>query len=297
MQIAELKDKSIRVLKYVRQVDVPTRAASVSYFAMLASVPLLAVILTLSAQLLPDMGSANAVGLGDMTTKELNSALGRLLPLDASDLIKQEITRLQSQPPVGLLSLGLFLSLWTASNAYVALMVAMNEIYGVEETRSFWRIRSSALLMPILFAVILAVALASIVAAPWLIHALELDHFAGSLMTLAQWGCLYFILVMSFEVAYRVGPSASVKSKKISPGSIMGATIFLFASLLFQLYVQQFGSYDKVYGSLGGAVIFLVWIWLMSACLLVGCAVNKVLHDDSEKRVRDRAKDFANTFG
>jgi membrane protein len=294
VQIAELKQNTIRVLKYVRDVNVANRAAAASYFGMLSSIPLLAVILTVSAQLLPDMHSANAVGLGDVTTHELNIALARILPLEAKNIITNEIIRLQSQPPVGLLSLGLLLSLWTASSAYVAVMSAMNEIYGVRDVRPIWKVRFNALLMPLLFTLILSIAVLSIVAVPWAIHALDLDKFSGLVMTVAQWGCLYLIIVLSFDATYRVGPCGSLKSRKLSTGSIVGATIFLFASLLFQLYTHQFGSYDRVYGSLGGAIIFLVWLWLMNLSLLIGCAVNKVFEEDCMTKTPGKTRDMIN---
>jgi membrane protein len=277
---AELRAKIIRVLKYVRRAEVPNRAASVSYYAMLASIPLLAVVVTLSAQLLPDMHYAHAVGMGAITTAELNAALERLLPYEANKIIKSEIARLQSQPPVGMLSVGVLLSLWTASNAYMALLTAMNEIYGVVETRPYWKVRLTALVMPIVFAVILLIALIGIIVAPTIISFFELDYFASSLMTLVQWGVIYGIVLITFEMAYRLGPRRQVRKAPLSTGSIVGATIFLVSSLLFQLYVQHYGSYDRVYGSLGGFVVFLVWIWMSSACLLLGCAINKALDEE-----------------
>lgn len=278
-----MRAKIVRVFKYLQRANVPLLAASVSYFAMLASIPLLAVVLTISAKLLPDMHFANAVGLGSVTTAELQNSLARLLPFEATTLIRKEIGRIQSEPPVGLLSMGLVLAVWTASNAYMALLAAMNEIYGVEETRPYWKIRLTAMLMPIMFATILIVALIGIIVAPSVIAFLKLSYFAGSLMSLTQWAVVFAIVVVSFETAYRLGPERLAHHRWLSRGSIVGATMFLIASLLFQTYVRNFGSYDRVYGSLGGFVIFLVWIWMCTLCLLVGCAVNKVL--DEEKPV------------
>lgn len=283
-----MKGKIIRVLKHVQRAKVPLLSASVSYYAMLASIPLLAVVLTLSAQMLPDMQHAQSTGLGRVTTAELQNSLARLLPYEATTLIRNEVARIQSQPPVGLLSMGLALSVWTASNAYMALISAMNEIYGVSETRPYWKVRLTAMLMPVMFASILIVALVGIIIAPAVIAFFKLSHFAGSLMSLTQWGVVFVIVLASFELAYRLGPERHSHVRLLSKGSIVGATIFLVSSLLFQVYVQHFGSYDRVYGSLGGFVVFLVWIWMSTACLLVGCAVNRALDDEKADAKRDR---------
>jgi membrane protein len=143
------------------------------------------------------------------------------------------------------------------------------------------------MLMPIMFAAILIVALVGIIVAPAIIAFLKLSYFAKSLMTLVQWGVVFAIVLASFELAYRLGPERFVHHRLVSTGSIVGATIFLLSSLLFQAYVQHFGSYDRVYGSLGGFVVFLVWIWMSTTCLLVGCAVNKALDEESVSAKRD----------
>src|SRR5437868_5230884 len=94
-----------RLFAHMHEIGVTTLAASVSYYAMLASVPLLGVLLTVSAQLLPALEyGVQQPGVGNVTASELISALGMLLPSEASGIIQTEIARLQSQPPVGILS-------------------------------------------------------------------------------------------------------------------------------------------------------------------------------------------------
>lgn len=280
MQLEQCRSRVWNILRYVHRAEVPTRAASVSYFAMLASVPLLAIVLTFGAQLLPHLAYHHSVGVGDLTSAELKTTLARVLPGQAHLIIRHEIERIQSEPPVGLLSVGLILSLWTAATAYMAMNNAMFQIYGKKETRPYWKVRLTAMLMPILFGLIFVGALAAIVVAPMVIDFLGLDGFAGAFTNVAQWVGLFVIVLLGFELAYRFGPERHKKRPRISYGAIAGAVLFLAFSLVFQAYVQNFGSYDKVYGSLGGAIVFLVWIWMSSTCLLVGCAVNKCMDDE-----------------
>jgi len=145
-----------RTWKAIIQHEIMTRAAGVSFYAMLAAVPFLALVLTLAVQLLPSrllhpghQDSGNAVVDAFLQTL-------KTLPPDAYKVIQEQITRLQEQPPIGLLSVGLAITLWLASSLFVAVIDAMDAIYGVQETRPFWRLRLTAIVMTIIQAIILS---------------------------------------------------------------------------------------------------------------------------------------------
>jgi membrane protein len=210
---------------------------------------------------------------------ELNATLGRILPGEATNLVTHEIARLQAEPPVGLLSVGVLLSLWTASNAFKAIVGAINRIYGIQETRPFWKVRFVAVLMPLLLSCVMILALVSIVSLPTVISILRLDYYSAVAVSTAQWVGLFVSVLLSFGLTYHIAPAPPARQPLFSAGSFAGAGLFLLFSMVFQHYVNFFASYDKVYGSLGGAIVFLVWLWLVSACLLIGCAINKSLEN------------------
>lgn len=266
---------------HLRKIDIATCAAGVSYYAMLASIPLLAVVLTLSARLLPALSveSDSHNSVNSLGVQQLNQTLGMVLPPFASQLVRNEIARIQNDPPLALLSIGILLALWTASNASMAIIKAMNRVYGVEETRSFWKVRAVALALPLLLALIMLVALVSIVLVPLIVSFFQLSAFATTLVGIAHWVGLFTVVLVSFGMTYRIAPNRAHKEKVISKGSIVASLLFLASSFVFQIYVGNFASYDKIYGSLGGAVVFLVWLFLTSACLLFGCALNKTIED------------------
>jgi membrane protein len=280
MRPSEIREEVIEVLDYLADISLGTRAAAVSYYSMLASIPLLAVFLTVAARLLPALdGTGTAVGLGDLTVHEFNAALARVLPAEATSVVTHEIARLQAEPPVGVLSLGIILSLWTASNAFKAIVGAINRIYGIEETRPFWTVRFVAVLMPLLLSCVMILALLSIVLLPTIISMFKLDYYSAVAVSMAQWVGLFLSVLLSFGLTYHIAPAPKARQPLFSVGSFAGAGLFLFFSMVFQNYVNTLGSYDKVYGSLGGAIVFLVWLWLVSACLLLGCAINKSLEN------------------
>lgn len=270
-------------LERARHIELPTLAAAVSYYSMLASIPLLAVLLTLATRLLPRLNpldqSAEGIGIGQLTGQQLKESLAMLLPPQAAQILSQEIGRIQQDPPVALLSVGVLISLWTTSNAFMAVISAMNKIHSVEETRPIWKVRATAIILPLILSGALIVALFCIVGLPGTINFFPVDDFAGRFIKFGQWVLVYLFVLLAFGFTYRLAPNDTAKQVLITPGSVWAAAIFLAGSIAFQLYVANFGSYQKLYGSLGGAIIFLIWTWLVSACLLFGCVLNKTLDE------------------
>jgi membrane protein len=172
-------------------------------------------------------------------------------------------------------------TLWLASSLFVAVIDALNRMYGVHETRSFVRLRVTAILMTLLQAVILIGALVAIVAWPQLVTWMGLGRPATLLATAVQWIGVSFMVLLSFALTYYVGPDADQKWEWITPGSLIGTAIFLLVTLLFRVYVQHLAHYDRTYGSLGGVMVLLFWFWISSLVLLGAAQINKVIEDAS----------------
>ncbi len=116
--------------------EVMTRASAVAFYAMLAAVPFLGILLLLIVQLLPDLTRpVGGGGLGDKTVVQLEATLHELFPDDVTKIVEDQIARVQKSPPVALLSVGLLVLLWSASSLYTAIIDAMNRIAGVKERR------------------------------------------------------------------------------------------------------------------------------------------------------------------
>ena len=278
------RELAVRTWKVINEHEILTRAAAVSFYAMLAMVPFLALTLTVAVQQLPDVtGRGRGKGLGDMTVGQLETTVKSLVPKEAYQVVFDQIARIQKQPPVALLSVGVAVSLWLASSLFLAIMDAMNNVYGVRETRSFLRLRLVAMLMTIVQAAILIAALIAIVAWPQILRALHLDPngAAAWLVTGVRWAAVVVMVMISFALAFYVAPNAHQNWEWISPGSLFGTALFLVFCGLFRVYVQNFANYDKTYGSLGGVMVILFWFWVVSVLLLAAGAVNKIIQDAS----------------
>lgn len=263
--------------------EIQTRAAAVSFYAMLAMVPFIGLVLTLSVQLLPDLTGASprVNGLGNLTVAQLTAILEKALPPEAADQIKAEIASIQQKPPVGLISIGLAITLWLASSLFVAVIDAMNRIYGVQERRGFAKLRLLAIVMTLVQAAILVGSLVAVVGSNVVMSKLGLSGSGGFIGAAVLYGTVMVMVLLSFALTFYVAPDADQSWEWITPGSVAGSMLFLGATFLFRIYVHNFGNYSKTYGPLGGVMVLLFWFWISSLILLGAAQVNKVIEEAS----------------
>ncbi len=176
----------------------------------------------------------------------------------------------------------MLISIWLASSLFVAVIDAMNAVYGVEETRSMVKTRVLAIVMTLIQAVILVVALVMIAAWPVILDWMGLESLAVSwLLTIVRWLVIWMMVLLSFALVFYVAPDADTRWEWITPGSLFGSLLFLLATYGFGLYVRNFANYNETYGSLGGVMILLFWFWLSALILLAAGQMNKVIENAS----------------
>jgi membrane protein len=262
--------------------EILMRSAAVAFYALLAFVPFIAVVLTLSVQILPglELLSSGPNDIEHQTIKEVENWLLAASPHAAYDILDAQISRLEAARTGTLLSLGLLASLWVASSLFMSLMSALNRIYGVAETRGYWKRRLIAMFMTIVQSVLLLGALLTIIAWPQILKLLGLETFAKLAITIIHTVGAFLIVLFSFAMIYQIEPRQGQVRAWITPGSVTGSLAFLTITFLFRIYVQNFGSYDKVYGSLGGIVVLILWFWLCAVVLLGSATIDKIIAMD-----------------
>ena len=277
-----VRELLVRTWQGINHNEIQTRAAAVAFYAMLALVPFLGLVLTLLVQLLPDLtGLTGSQGIGNVTVEQFRRTLDSALPKEAAGEIEEQISRLQTQPPVGLISIGLAITLWLASSLFLAIIDAMNRIYGIKERRSFLKLRVLAIAMTVTQAAILVGSLLVIVAWPSILGWLHLNPSSAALITTARYAVVLLMVLLSFALSFYVAPDAEQQWEWISPGSVAGSLLFMGVTLLFRVYVQSFGNYDKTYGPLGGVMVLLFWFWISALVLLGAAQVNKIIEEAS----------------
>ena len=208
-----VREPAMRTWKRTNDHELMTRAAAVAFYAMLALVPFLALVITLAIQALPDLRRGEE-GVGDLTVQEFRQMLRAAVPAEAYSIVEEQIARIQEQgAPIGFLAFGLLVTIWLASSLFVAVIDAMNAVYGVKETRPFWKLRLTAIVMTVIQAVILIAALVSIVAWPVIMKWLGLGGLAAVLAAGVNWMILFVMLLLSFALTFYV------RQTSISAGS------------------------------------------------------------------------------
>jgi membrane protein len=264
--------------------EILTRSAAISFYAMLAFVPLIAVIFAVSIELVQDSEVFN-LHLHEVQPKTvlaLEHTLHQIIPEDAYTVVLEQIKRFDSAHPVTVLSLGSIMSLWIASSLFMAVMDALNHIYAVKDKRRYWRRRAVAILMTLVQSLLLFTSLISIVAWPQILKILGLSSVDSLLLTVGHILAAFILTVISFALTFQIGPHCTQRTSWVTPGSLIGTILFLGSSYGFRGYVQNFGSYNKVYGSLGGVMVLMLWFWVSAVVLLTAAAINKVLEEVEE---------------
>jgi membrane protein len=208
---------------------------------------------------------------------QFQDALRELLPVEAYQMVADQIARIQKQPPVGLLSIGLAVSVYLASAVFQVVVAEMNRIYRVRETRPIWRRYLLAVTMTVVEATILIGGLLAIVIGGPLTRWLGLNEAQAFLAIASQWVGVVVLVLLSFALVFYFAPNARQRWEWITPGSVVGTVAFIIASLLFRLVAQHLSNYEKTYGALGGVMAMLFWLWLMGLILLVAAELNAVI--------------------
>lgn len=261
-----------------------TRASAAAYYALTAFVPFLAVLMTLLALLAPNVNGPPGTrgAIGGKSVKEFRETLSCLLPREAFEVVASEIARLQRQPPFGLLSLGLVVSLWLSSSFSGAMIDALNRIHGVAETRSYLMLTLTTIGLTILEAVIMLGTLVALVVWPQVSVWLGDTRAAGYGAEAARWLAVGLGVFLSIGATSQLGPNIRRRWEWITPGSVLGTILVLASGIVLRWYVHVFGSYGKTYGSLGGVMLLSFWFWIATLVVLIAAQLNKILEDEEK---------------
>jgi membrane protein len=158
-------------------------------------------------------------------------------------------------------------------------MRASNVVYETPEGRPFWKLRPLQILVTLAMVVLLALlALSLVLTGPVVDQVagpLGISDAATTAWDIAKWPVMLAVVILMIAVLYHASPNVKLPGFKwVTPGAIVAVVIWLVASALFALYVAKFGSYDKTYGTLGGVVVLLIWLWITNLALLLGLEMN-----------------------
>jgi membrane protein len=245
-------------------------AAMMAYYAIFALFPMMLFVVTIALLVVPEGALAEATAMATQA-----------LPEQVGQMIERQVTRMQQAAGGGIAIGGALLALWGASRGSVSLGRALNRVFNRQETRPWWRVQVTGVLVTLAVAALLVVALGLLVVGPTVGHLIA-DRFGmGALFetfwTLGRWILVAVLVTVVWSLLYRFLPDTRAPFRPFTLGAAAGVAAWIALTLLFALYVRNFGKYDQTYGALGAVIVFVTWLWLSNLALLVGAEINDVL--------------------
>lgn len=200
------------------------------------------------------------------------------LPDEAKKIIGDQLASVSGGSTGGLITglvVSLLLALWTSSGAMAKLMVTLNTIYEVKETRKFARLRGTALVLTFGGIVFVVAAVAILAVVPAILREFgDVGEQAASLVTYLRFPALGLVMVIGLGVLYQIGPNRSGGYRPVTIGAIVATVLWVALSALFTIYTATFASYNETYSSLGGIVILLLWLFITAFMVLIGAEIH-----------------------
>lgn len=192
----------------------------------------------------------------------------------------------------GKLTFGIVAALWSASVGFSAIQDTLNTVYKVKETRSYFHARISAIGVTIVLAVLVTFILSSMLASDFFARLIHLRISHPMLATLAVlvtrcigWLVATALITLFFAVIYYWAPDMKRKTWRwLTPGSAIGISVWLLASIGFRMYVHYFNNFSITYGSLGAVIILLMWFYITGLALLLGAEINSQIEAAAAER-------------
>lgn len=261
-----VRELAQRVWDKIWEDEVLDRAAALSYYLLFALFPAL-LFLTALLGLLPWHLMAQLMGY-----------LDRVLPGDAASLVSKTLAEVVRGANPGLLSIGIGAALWAASSGMVAVMTALNIAYGTEDRRPWWKRRLVAIALTLGFSLFIPTALLLLVFGERIGRVLADWVGLGSVFTftwaLLRWPAVILCVLTALGLVYALAPAQRRRWHWVTPGSIFAVAGWLLLSLGLRVYVAYFAAYNATYGSIGGVILLLSWLYLTGVVLLVGAEID-----------------------
>lgn len=255
------------------------RAAQLAFYLLLALFPAL-LFLTALLGLFPFLP----------IILELLTYLRDVLPADAFSLLEKYLQQVVAGSGGSLLSLGLLGALWASSSGLTAIMDALTVVYDTKETRTVWKIWLTAIAMTIGLTGFIILSTTLVLAGEHIAEGVAKLLGLSELFTIgwviAQWPLIILFMLVAVAAIYYFSPNVEQDWRWVTPGSLVAVVLWLAVSLGFKVYVDNFGNYNVAYGSIGGAIVLMLWFYLSGIALLIGGELNAEIGKAAGRQAR-----------
>lgn len=270
--------------------DVTGLAAQLAYYFFLALFPALLFLVAL----------ASFFPLKDLMN-QIIAALGRFAPGEVLAIIRSQIQTIAMSKNGGLLTVGFLGTVWSTSSAISGVMDTLNHTYEIVESRPWWKTKLIAIGLTFAVGLFILISFALVLTGPVLGERLAgwfgLGHAFAVAWGIVQWPIVFVLVVTAIGIIYYFGPDAEQQWQWITPGSVVATVLWILSSLGFRIYVSSFGNFNATYGTIGGVIVAMLWLYISGLAILVGAELNAEIEhaspwgkDPGEKKAGERRK-------
>ena len=277
--------KDVKNLFYrFRDDDVMALAAQLSYSLLISFFPFLIFLMTL-------------IGFSPLKSADVLAGLNQALPASIYQMVSNIVIEVVDTKNSNLLSLSLVITIWTASTGFKAVIKGLNKAYDETEGRSILRLEITAFLCTVALTTVIILSIILLVLGELVGNSIAQYVMIHPEEFLVLWDVFrYFIIlcvmVVVFAALYRYTPSRRLSWKEVFPGSVFATIGWVIVSVGFSFYVNNFGNYSRIYGSIGAVIMLLTWLFLTSTIIILGGEVNATLAFDIEGKEKPVGKKF-----
>lgn len=283
-------------IRNLQEDEILNRANSVAYSFILAIFPAIIFLFTLIPYITTWIPSVN--------TDSIMLFLSDIMPPSMYDVINVTVRDIISNQRGGLLTLGFVFSLWLATNGMMSLMNAFNACYKTSDRRKGWRMRLMATGLTINLAIVLCLAVVLLVvgqlALDYVLEHLNqfawlegIDKWTVNLLFALRFIVIFIVFFLAVSTVYYFGPAVHYNWRFFSIGSFLATLLILGVSYGFSYYITNFGTYNKIYGSIGVLIALMIWVQLVTVVLLIGYEINASIHNAARMQVLWHGRRFA----
>ena len=266
-----------RFFKKIIEDDIYALSSQLAYNLILSFFPFIIFIMTV-------------IGYLHLNSEEVLTLLKNIMPLPAYELVQSTVLEVVNSQQAGLLWVSILLTLWVSSSGFGAVIRGLNKAYGIEEKRSFIKVKLISIVAVLILAIVIVITLFLFVFGEYIKGFITMNtSYSGAFMLILGIGkniILTLFLIIAFTVMYELIPCKRIGWYNAVPGAAFTTLGWILASYAFAYYVNNFSNYSRLYGSLGAVFIFMTWIFLTSFILILGGEVNVILLDKEEKRFK-----------
>lgn len=277
-----VKDIKNLVFRF-RDDEVLALASQLAYSLIFSFFPFLIFLMTL-------------VGYSPISSGEVLSGLNRILPYDALELVKNTVIEVVETKNGHLLSLSLVITLWTSSGGFNAVIRGLNKAYDESEHRSIFRVQLMAILCTVGVALVIIITILLLVFGQMLGRFLAIRLGLSYQFQVAWDAVRYIIILLStifiFAALYHYTPCRRLTWREVIPGAIFSTIGLIAVSMGFAFYVNNFGNYSRLYGSIGAVIVLLTWLFLLAIIIIMGGELNATLAFNREGKEKPKGKKF-----